>query len=95
MFYTPIAITVTEMVAVLVGSSTPSVTWTVRHSTDRSATGNEVVTSGTATTSTTTGSVVTSFNDATIPADSFVWIKTTAQSGTVGQIQISVQYTED
>lgn len=95
MFYTPVAITVTEMVAVLVGSSTPSVTWTVRHSTDRSAVGNEVVTSGTTTTSTTTGSVVTSFNDATIPADSFVWVETSASSGTVNSIQISLEYTED
>lgn len=94
-FFTEAAITVTKMVAVLVGSSTPSVTWTIRHSTDRSATGNEVVTSGTTTTSTTTGSVVTSFNDATIPANSFVWLETTAQSGTVGQISITLIYTKD
>jgi len=93
-FYTDIAITITKMTAILVGSSTPSVTWTVRHSTDRSAAGNEVVTSGTTTTSITTGSVVTSFDDATIPADSFVWIETTAQSGTVGQISITIEYTE-
>lgn len=95
MFFTDIAITVQKMVAVLTGSSTPSVTWTLRHSTDRSAAGNEVVTSGTTTTSTTTGSVVTTFNDATIPANSFVWLETTAQSGTVGSINISVQYTKD
>jgi hypothetical protein len=94
-FYTDIAITVTKLAAVLVGSSTPSVTWTVRHSTDRSATGNEVVTSGTTTTSVTTGSVVTSFNDATIPADSWVWLETTAKSGTVNQIIVSLEYTED
>lgn len=94
-FYTDVAITVTKMTAVLVGSSTPSVTWTVRHSTDRSAAGNEVVTSGTTTTSVSTGSVVTSFNDATIPADSFVWLETTAKSGTVGQISITIEYTED
>jgi hypothetical protein len=95
MFFTNSAITVREMRAVLVGSSTPSVTWTVRHSTDRSAVGNEVVSGGTTTTSTTTGSDVTAFNDATIPADSFVWLETTAQSGTVGQINITVFYTED
>lgn len=94
-FYSDIAITVTKITAVLVGSSTPSVTWTVRHGTDRSATGAEVVTSGTTTTSISTGSVVTSFNDATIVADSFVWIETTAQSGTVGQISITLEYTED
>lgn len=95
MFFTDVAITVQKMVAVLTGSSTPSVTWTIRHSTDRSATGNEVVTSGTTTTSVTTGSVVTTFNDATIPANSFVWLETTAQSGTVSSINISLRYTQD
>lgn len=93
-FYTDEAITITKLTAVLVGSS-PSVTWTVRHSTDRSATGNEVVTSGTTTTSTTTGSVVTSFNDATIPANSFIWLETTAQSGTVANINVTIKYTKD
>ena len=95
MFFTDEAITVTKMAAVLRGSSTPSVTWTIRHSTDRSATGNEVVTSGTITTSTTTGSVVTSFNDATIPANSYVWLETTAQSGTVDEINLTIKYTTD
>lgn len=95
LFYADEAITITKIVAVLVGSSTPSVTWTVRHHTDRSNAGNEVVTGGTTTTSTTTGSVVTSFNDATVPADSFVWLETTAQSGTVGQINITVFYRQD
>lgn len=95
MFFTNQAITITEMRAVLVGSSTPSVTWTIRHGTDRSATGAEVVTSGTTTTSVSTGSDVTSFNDATVVADSFVWLETTAQSGTVDEIHITVFYTID
>lgn len=89
------ASTITKIVAVLVGSSTPSVTWTVRHHTDRSNAGNEVVTGGTTTTSTTTGSVVTSFNDATVPADSFVWLETTAKSGTVNSIHITIFYRID
>lgn len=93
--YTKVAITITEIEAVLVGSSSPSVTWTLRHSTDRSATGNEVVTGGTTTTSTTTGSIVTAFNDATIPANSFLWIETTAQSGTVNSISITTNFRQD
>lgn len=95
MFWTDDAITITKMVAVLVGSSTPSVTWTIRHSTDRSAAGTEVVTSGTTTTSTTTGSVVTAFNDATVVADAFVWLETTAQSGVVNSIHVTIYYTVD
>ena len=95
MFFVSEAVTITKMACVLTGSSTPSVTWTVRHSTDRSATGNEVVTSGTTTTSLTTGSVVTSFNDATIPANSFVWLETTAQSGTVDSLNLTIIYGAD
>lgn len=96
MFFTDDAITVTQMNAVLAnGSATPSVTWTIRHSTDRSLTGNEVVTSGTTTTSVSTGSEVTAFNDATIPAGSWVWLETTAKSGTVPELSITVEYTVD
>jgi len=95
MFYADEAMTITKMVAVLVGSSTPSVTWTVRHGADRSAAGAEVVTSGTTTTSVSTGSVVTSFNDATVVDDSFVWLETTAQSGTVDEIHLTVFYRQD
>lgn len=94
-FFTNVAITVTKMNAVLVGSSTPSITWTIRHGTDRSATGSEVVTGGTVTTSTTSGSDVTSFDDATIAADSHVWLETTAKSGTVDSVAITIFFDED
>lgn len=93
-FFTNKAITITEMRAVVRGT-TPSVTWTIRHGTDRSAAGAEVVTGGTTTTSESSGSDVTSFNDATIVADSFVWLETTAQTGTVDEIAIAIVYTVD
>jgi len=96
MFFTSEAVTITKMAAVLTaGDGSESVTWTVRHSTDRSATGNEVVTGGTATTSLTTGSIVTSFNDATIPANSFVWFETTAMANNPASINITVIYDKD
>lgn len=94
MFHTEPAITVKIMRCVMVGTS-PSVTWTIRHSTDRSAAGNEVVTAGTTTTSITTGSDITTFNDATIPADSWIWLETTAKSGTVTNMGITLHYTRD
>ncbi len=95
MGFTEVAITVSEMRAVLIGSSTPSVTWKIRHHSDRNNAGNAVVTAGTTTTSTTTGSDVTSFDDATIPADSFIWLETTAKSGTVTELHVTVVATED
>jgi len=96
MFFTNKAVTITEIRAVLIGSDTPSVTWTIRqNATDRSAAGTEVVTGGTTTTSITGGSDVTSFDDETVPADSFVWLETTAQSGTVTQLAVTIIFTED
>lgn len=93
MFYTDDAITVTKMVFVITGST--SATTTIRHHTDRNNAGNEIVTGGTVANSTTTGNVVTSFNDATIPADSFVWLETTALSGTPTSLSVTVFYRQD
>jgi hypothetical protein len=93
-WFTQPAITITHVAAVLVGSSTPSVTWTLRHGTDRSGAGSELVTGGTTTTTVTTPDEVTSFDDATVIADSHVWLETTAQSGTVDSINLTITYTE-
>lgn len=95
LFNTNVAGTIFRMVAVLVGSATPSVTWTIRKGSDRSAAGTEVVTGGTVTTSTTTGSVVTSFNSATLAANDFIWLETTAQSGTVNSLNVTIFYRKD
>jgi len=92
LFFTDEALVITKIVAVLNGSSTPSVTWTLRHDADRNATGTEVVTSGSTTTNTTTGHTITSFNAASIPSNSWVWLETTAKSGTVDKIHLSVFY---
>lgn len=96
MFFTSEAITITKMIAVLTaGGGSESVTWKVRHHTDRNNAGNAVVTAGTATTSLTTGSVVTSFNDATIPENSFVWLETTAMANDPGTFNLTIIYDKD
>jgi len=95
MWKTPVAITVSSLEAVLVGSATPSVTFNIAFGTDRTS-GTNVFTSGQTATSTTTGHTFNSgFNDATIPAGSFIWITTSAQSGTVTNIELTINYTED
>lgn len=78
------AYTVTGIRAVVLGSSSPSVTWTIKVGSSRSS-GTEIKTGGTTTTST---SSVTSLDHTSIAADDWVWIETTAQSGTVDQISI-------
>lgn len=94
LFRTTRDISITQFDAVLLGSSTPSVTYTIRYASDRSAAGTEVVTSGSTTTSTTTGNSVTSFNNASIPSGSWIWIETTAQSGTVDLFSLTLNYTK-
>lgn len=91
-FYTKEAITIKEIVCVLKGSASPSVTFDVRHGTDRSAAGTALITSPSATTNTTGGTSTTSFNNAAVAAGSFVRVKTTAKSGTVDFAEITIIY---
>lgn len=93
MFFTDTAITISQITS-LVQGTTPSVTFSIQHGADRSS-GTEVVTGGITETSTTTGTQTTSFDDATIPANSWVWITTNASSGTVTELSVSIEYTED
>lgn len=90
---TPVAITITSVKVVLMGSS-PSVTYNLAFGTDRTS-GTNVFTAGQTVTSTTTGTTASSgFNDATVPAGSFIWL-TTSASTNITQFQIRITYTED
>lgn len=91
-FRTDVAITIVEVIAVSVGT-TPSTTYQLKHDTDRDAAGTAVTTSA-ATTSKTTGDIATA-SDYTIPANSWIWLETTAASGTSVKLTIDIRYTED
>ena len=91
LFYTPVALTISRISAVLRGSSTPSVNYNLNYGTDRSS-GTRVFTSGTTVTSTTTATVVTSFNNSSIPAGGFLWLTASAVSGTVDELSVSVEF---
>ena len=91
-FRTDVAITIQEVIAVSTGTS-PSTTYQIKHSTDRSAVGNNLTTSGT-TTSTTTGDIAT-LSVVSVPADSWVWLITTAATGTSVKLSIDIRYTID
>ena len=91
-FFTDVGIRIIKIRPILVGSSVPSVTWTLRHDADRSAVGTEVIIAGTVTTEVTTGIDVTIFDDATIEANSHVWLETTAKSGTIDSINLTIFY---
>jgi hypothetical protein len=89
-----IAVTIVKVVGVLTGDYT-SVTIDPKHHTDRSNAGTALLSSPTAITSTTTGTSITSFGDATLAAGEFLWIETTAKTGTAGNLELHFYYTED
>ena len=91
LFYTPSALTVSRVSAVLRGSSTPSVTYNLSYGTDRTSATN-VFTSGTTVTSTTTATVVTSFNNSSIPTGGMLWLTISAVSGTVDELSVSIEF---
>ena len=91
MFFTPEILSLSKIESVLVGTSTPSVTFTIRYASDRSLTGTEVVTGGITVTST-SGLASTSFNSGTRPANSFVWVSVSAVSGTVTELALSLLF---
>lgn len=91
LFYTTAAITISQIRSVVSGTS-PSVTFSIRYGSDFSAAGTEVVTSGITCTNTTTGLSTTSFNNASITANNFVWLTTSAISGTVTALNVTVVF---
>jgi hypothetical protein len=88
--YTTTQMRVSRILSGIIGGT--SVTFSIRYGSDRSAAGTEVVTGGIACTNTTTGLSTTSFNNATIPANNFVWITTTAKSGAVTELNVSLAF---
>ena len=92
MFYTTNSLTISKIVSVCPGGVSPSVTFYLYYGSDISTTGTAVVTAGMTVTSTTTGLITTSFNNATIPANNFLWITTTAKSGEVPTLTVSVEF---
>jgi len=89
------AITITKVHAVVRGSSSPSVTFNLPHGLDRSAAGTNLFSSDQAITSTTTGTELVTFNDATLAADEMLWFTTSAASGTLLEMVVTVYYMVD
>lgn len=88
-FRTYIDTTINEVTAVLNGSGSPSVTFSVRFDVDRSAVGTEILTGGRVLTNTTVG--VSYVPDvALIPAGRWVWLQTTARSGAVLELIVAM-----
>ena len=92
-FFTERALKVYKIRPILVGSN-PSVRWSLRHGTDRSAIGTEIIAGGTVTTEVTTGIDIIAFTSSLIPANSHVWFETTDASGTIVSLAFTLFYEE-
>jgi len=76
--------------SVLVGSSSPSVTWQLRHGTSRSAAGDDVLDGNATTTSTTTPETDETMLNPKIEAGESLWLVTTAIGGSVDEFGLTV-----
>jgi len=96
LFYTPVGLTILSISTVLRGSSTPTLDWTLEFDSNRNpASATEAVTGGSTASSTTVGDDITIFNEPAIPADSFVWLKTTGISGSIDSFHATIRYREE
>jgi hypothetical protein len=89
------AITITKVIAILTGSSSPTNSFYLKQGTNRTS-GTSVISAMPSTaSSTTTGDSYTSFNDATVPANSFLWYDGNGTTGTCDTFHLTVFYTVD
>lgn len=97
-FRTPVAITIQSITGVIRGSANPtvgpSVTVNPRHDLDRSAEGATVLALPFYLTSQ-SGEDLFYFHDRTIPAESWLWLETPGKTGTVKEVNLTFDYTED
>jgi hypothetical protein len=87
----PQALTISRVDAVLSGGTSPSVSLSLRHGADVSATGTAVTTDPITITSTTTGSASTSFQAPEIAEGHWLWLQVTAVSGSPSGLTVSIE----
>lgn len=92
-FFTPVAITITAVHSHITGST--NVVFNIGHASTRTGTQLDVFTSDITLTSTAGQTNNSGFNDATIPANSWVWLDIVSVSGTPTLFHATIQYTED
>ena len=90
LFFTPVEITIQQLNFVLAGIT--DLTVFVNFDADRSVAGTNVINAGTVVSNTTTGQEITSFDNAVIPAGSWVWVEFTAITGEPDEVNVSVVY---
>ena len=91
LLYAASALTIAEVRA-LVGGTTPSVSFSIRYGPDFSAAGTSIRLAGMSATSTSSGDSWSSFDNAVVPAGSWLWIVVEAVSGTALSLHVSLRF---
>lgn len=91
-FFTDRQITIRKLVYVLDGIVTSDATVFISFGPDRSVLGTELINAGTVVSDQTTGQVITSFDNATIPADSHIAIRVTAITDAPTELAATLKY---
>jgi hypothetical protein len=84
------AITLQSLYAVVAGGGAPTVSWTVKHDTQRNAGGTAVVSAGTTTTDKAEGDVITVMDNPVIAANKWVWLQTTVTGGSPQELTVEL-----
>lgn len=94
--WTDVAVTISKIITVVRddGGGSPSCTVDIKHGTDRSAAGNALISTPSATTSESTGTVVTTFDNNTVAADSWIWMEIDAESN-CAEVSVTIFYKYD
>lgn len=94
LFFTANAITVQQIVPAVIGSGIilPSVTFSVRYGTDPNDTGTEVKVNGINITSSNNGAVFTTFDNASIPANNYIWAYLSHATTTTDWLNLTIGF---
>jgi hypothetical protein len=90
LFYTPVSKTVSEIETLVQGSSTPSVNATFFYGTSRDS--GTAIQANILTSNTTAGNNQTTFTNAVIPANSFIWVNVNGVSGNVSEYHATLVF---
>lgn len=91
MMYTQDQITILKIAAVVRGATTPTASFTLRYNAGRTGSVTDVVTGGTTISSSNNAQTITSFDNATIPANNWVWVIVNSVSGTISELGVTIQ----
>lgn len=81
-----------KQIADVVQGTTPSVTWNIEYASTRNGVSRTTVFSSDRVTTSESGATTTTFNADTIPADQWIFLTTSAQSGTVDELSVTIRY---